>query len=186
MRPPKCISLWMLHSSDFKIRQDGEKYGGTPKNPNIGRKQGFFGFKPGFELPRPNPVEPWCRFADSSIFQTPIFGGPRLAKSAKIPAMPGSRSRHRGQLRANPFEACCRTCRVNAEGLILAPIGGRKDQNHHAPLRTPSKTAKIQKVGKGWDKYGLRSVGSPHQNRDLEKTTLWAQWALGPNGPWPK
>ena len=38
------------------------------------------------------------------------------------------RSRHIGQFRANnPLQESCRTRRVNTEGLILAPIGGRSD-----------------------------------------------------------
>ena len=149
------------------------------KQPESTRKPKFFRFKAGFELPRPNPVEPCCRFADSIIFQNPTFLWPGLAKSDKIPAMPGSRSRHIGQLRANPFEECCRTRRVNAEGLILASIGGRKDQNHHAPLRKPYKTGKIQKgeprPGQIWATF--RGKPSPKSGPGKKRPS-------GPNGPW--
>ena len=132
--------------------------------PERHKNQGFLGFKARFELPRPNPVEQCCRFADSSIFQNTTFFGPGLAKCAKILAMPGSPSRHIGQLRANPFEECCRTRRVNAEGLILAPLGGRKVQNHHASLRKPSKTAKVYFVPlKGNIKGRSPRKGSPYK-----------------------
>ena len=53
-------------------------YPQKPENrPKWPKNQGFLGFKPGFELPRPNPVEPWCRFADLSIFRDRDFWGPR-------------------------------------------------------------------------------------------------------------
>ena len=53
-------------------------YPQTPENrPKWYKNHSFFGFKPGFELPRPNAVEPWCRFADLSIFRDRDFWGPR-------------------------------------------------------------------------------------------------------------
>ena len=54
---------------------------GYPQKPEnrakLFKNTGFLGFKPGFELPRPNAVEPWCRFADLSIFRDRDFWGPR-------------------------------------------------------------------------------------------------------------
>ena len=54
---------------------------GYPPKPENSQKwyknYGFLCFKAGFELPRPNAVEPWCRFADLSIFWDRDFWGPR-------------------------------------------------------------------------------------------------------------
>ena len=48
--------------------------------------------------------------------------------------MLGCRSRHIGQLRANPLPECCRPRRVRTEDFNLTPIGGQNDNNCQDPL----------------------------------------------------
>ena len=75
--------------------------------------------------------------------------------------MPGCRSRHIGQLRANPPPECCRSRRVSTDEANFTPIGGRNDQNHQGPLSKPPKISKIRN-------------DTPQAPRHLERCVLYA------------
>ena len=72
------LALPVPQTSRYDRMGQNRGYPQKPENrPKWFKNKGFLGFKAGFELPRPNAVEPWCRFADLSIFWDRDFWGPR-------------------------------------------------------------------------------------------------------------
>ena len=78
-----------------------------------------------------------------------------MTKCDKNWRMPGCRSGHIGQLRADPLPECCRSRRVSTEDFNLAPIDGRNDKNRQGPLGKPPKLGKSDMTPKWAGPHGL-------------------------------
>ena len=108
-----------------------DRYGSPHCHPSPGRLLGRFA--------RPHLLSNFANF---------------VVKTDQNRGMPGCRSRHIGQLRANPFSECCRSRRVSTEDFNITPIGGCNDKNPQGPRGKPPKLGKSDMTPKWAGPYG--------------------------------
>ena len=148
-RPPRA-----LNRSKRAGIESPDRYGSPHCHPSPGRLLG--------RLARPHFPSNFANF---------------VAKYDTQLRMPGCRSGHIGQLRANPLPECCRSRRVSTEDFNLTPIGGRNDKNRQGPLGKPPKLGKSDMTPKWAGPYG---PGPGHLKFlfNIDQTCSWCRKLL--------